>query len=132
MTAMTMKPLGLSLSGDFSPSPERIRSDLLRRRRELYGLPDVVGALAAHAGAFRLVELGIVPRSVFDKYFWPVFHILHPDAFAIVENILINGTAARPPVGIAEENPEFERRYMGRWQIGIDLSEGRDFTPTKD
>lgn len=97
---MTMKPLGLSLSGDFSPSPERIRSDLLRHRRELYGLPDVVGALATYADALHLVEIGIVPRSVFDEYFWPAFHILHPDAFAIVENILLNGTADRPPVGI--------------------------------
>lgn len=46
--------------------------------------------------------------------------------------IFLDGTADRPPVGLAEENPEFERRYMGRWQIGIDLSESRDFTPTKD
>lgn len=102
---MTMKPLGLSLSGNFSPSPERIRSDLLRRRRELHGLPDVVGALAAHADALHLVELGIVPRSVFDRYFWPAFHTLHPDAFAIVENILLNGTADRPPVGIIPTEP---------------------------
>ena len=36
------------------------------------------------------------------------------------------------PVSAAEESPEFERRYMGRWQIGIDLSKSRDFTPTKD
>lgn len=36
------------------------------------------------------------------------------------------------PSSTAEKSPEFERRYMGRWQIGIDLSENRDFTPTKD
>lgn len=36
------------------------------------------------------------------------------------------------PVGTAGEDPEFERRYMGRWQIGVDLADGRDFTPTKD
>ena len=42
------------------------------------------------------------------------------------------GLADRPPVGISEESPEFERRYMGRWQIGIDLADGRDFTPTED
>lgn len=104
---MTMKPLGLSLSGDFSPSPERIRSDLLRRRRELYGLPDVVGALANHADALHLVELGIVPRSVFYEYFGPAFHIVHADALALLDVQAINGTSARPPMGIAsvEETP---------------------------
>lgn len=104
---MTMKPLGLSLSGDFSPSTERIRSDLLRRRRELYGLPDVVGALANFADALHLVELGIVPRSVFDEYFWPAFHIVHADALALLDVQFLNGTSDRHPVGIApvEETP---------------------------
>lgn len=54
------------------------------------------------------------------------------DAVQELKNIFINGTSDRPPVGIAEASPEFERRYMGRWQIGIDLSESRSFTPTKD
>lgn len=97
---MTMKSLGLSLSGDFSPSPERIRSDLLRHRRELYGLPDVVGALVSFADALHLVELGIVPRSVFDEYFWPAFHIVHADALALMDVQALNGTSARPPMGI--------------------------------
>ena len=97
---MTMKPLGLSLSGIPGPSPERIRSDLLRRRRELYGLPDVVGALASHADALCMVELGIVPRSVFDEYFWPAFHIVHADAIVLLDVQALNGTSARPPLGI--------------------------------
>ena len=28
--------------------------------------------------------------------------------------------------------PEFERKYLGRWQYGIDLAEGRDLTPTEE
>ena len=28
--------------------------------------------------------------------------------------------------------PEFERKYLGRWQCGIDLAEGRDHTPTEE
>ena len=54
------------------------------------------------------------------------------DAVQELQRIFRDGTADRPPVGLAEETPEFERRYMGRWQIGIDLSEIRSFTPTKD
>lgn len=36
------------------------------------------------------------------------------------------------PSGTAEENPEFGRHFLGRWQIGIDLANGRDFSPTED
>lgn len=36
------------------------------------------------------------------------------------------------PSGTAEENPEFECRLLGRWQIGIDLADGRDFSSTED
>ena len=97
---MTMKPLGLSLSGIPGPSPERIRSDLLRRRRELYGLPDVVGALASHADALCMVELGVLPRSALEEYFWPAFRIFHADALALLDERFLNGTSDRPPVGI--------------------------------
>ena len=36
------------------------------------------------------------------------------------------------PSGTAEESPEFGRHFLGRWQIGIDLADGRDFSPTED
>lgn len=97
---MTMKPLGLSLSGIPGPSPERIRSDLLRRRRELYGLPDVVGAVESHAYALRMVAMGVLPRSVLEEYFGPAFRIFHADALALLDERFLNGTADRPPVGI--------------------------------
>lgn len=48
--------------------------------------------------------------------------------------LFINGTTDRPPCGIlpfviansdtnpeTENNPEFDTRYLGRWQIGVDL-----------
>lgn len=30
------------------------------------------------------------------------------------------------------DTPEFARKYLGRWQCGIDLAEGRDLTPTEE
>lgn len=30
------------------------------------------------------------------------------------------------------DTPEFARKNLGRWQCGIDLAEGRDFTPTEE
>lgn len=56
------------------------------------------------------------------------------EAVRELSQICLNGTSDRPPVGIqplvsagsavflaAENNPEFDSRYLGRWQIGLDL-----------
>lgn len=56
------------------------------------------------------------------------------EAVRELSQICLNGTSDRPPVGIqpvisagsavflaAENNPEFDSRYLGRWQIAAFL-----------
>ena len=68
---------------------------------------------------------GILASKEEPRFIDNRFHNCRP----VIQN---EGFVKLNPVSTAGENPEFERHYMGRWQIGIDLAEDRDFTPTED